>query len=136
MPRLSAWLVRAALLYLGAGFLFGALLLFNKGVPFLAALWRLLPVHQEWLLLGWTAQLTLGLAYWILPRFEARRQREHWAAAAGLLLNAGVWTVSAAAWFSLPGGWLLAGRLLEAAAVLAFAWHAWPRVKPAWKPGR
>lgn len=126
--------MRAALSYLAVGFTLGALLLFNKGTPVLPGLWRLLPIHQEFVLLGWLAQLAIGVAYWILPRFDSRRRREAWAAAAGLLLNAGVWTVAVAAGLGLGGGWLLAGRLTEAAAAAAFAWHAWPRVKPAWRP--
>lgn len=130
MPRLSAWLVRAALLYLAAGFLLGALLLLNKGLPVAAGLWRWLPVHIEFLLMGWTAQLALGVAYWILPRFHSERRREGWAVLAGALLNAGVWLVSAAALLGWGGPWLTAGRVLELSAVLAFGWHAWPRVKP------
>ncbi|MBL8056290.1 MAG: hypothetical protein JNK29_06300 [Anaerolineales bacterium] len=130
MPRLSAWLVRIALAYLAAGFLLGALLLLNKGLPFSGGLWRWLPVHIEFLLLGWTAQFALGVAYWILPRFHSERRREAWAALAGGLLNAGLLLVCAASLLGWGGAWLTAGRLLEAGAALAFAWHAWPRVKP------
>jgi len=39
MPRLSVYLIRTALLYLAAGFTFGGLMLFNKGLPFAPALW-------------------------------------------------------------------------------------------------
>ena len=49
MPRLSRWFIRCALIYLALGFTFGALMLFNKGVPFYPALWRLLPTHVEFL---------------------------------------------------------------------------------------
>lgn len=59
--------------YLVLGFTLGLLLLVNKGVPIHPALWRLLPAHAEFLLLGWTLQLALGVAYWILPRFGTRR---------------------------------------------------------------
>jgi len=130
VPRLSAWLVRAALLYLAGGFLLGALLLVNKGLPFDGRAWRWLPVHVELLVMGWTLQLALGVAYWILPRFQTRRRREGWAAAAGALLNLGVWCVSLGSLLALPGWVTLAGRGAEALAALAFAWHAWPRIKP------
>jgi hypothetical protein len=69
VPRLSCWFIRASLLYLAVGFTLGALLLVHKGIPLHPALWRMLPPHLECLLLGWTLQLALGVAFWILPRF-------------------------------------------------------------------
>ena len=39
------------------------------------ALWRLLPAHIELLLLGWTLNLALGMAYWILPRYKTGAPR-------------------------------------------------------------
>jgi hypothetical protein len=92
MTRLSAWTVRAALLYLGAGFLIGAVMLFEKGVPLQLAALRLLPMHVEFVLIGWTLQLAMGVAFWILPRFSREprygNQRYGWIAVA--LLNMGV----------------------------------------------
>ena len=70
MTRLSVWTVRTALLYLGAGFLIGALMLTQKGLPFDPALLRMLPMHIEFVLIGWTLQLAMGIAFWILPRFS------------------------------------------------------------------
>ena len=91
MPRLSVWFIRAALLYLIAGFTFGALMLANKGLSFSPLLWRLLPIHVEVLLMGWIAQLALGVAYWILPRFRQARGNTQAAWAAFILLNTGIW---------------------------------------------
>lgn len=133
MPRLSVWFVRTALAQLIAGFTLGALLLINKGVPLHPALWRLLPAHIELLLLGWTLNLALGVAYWILPRFKAGAARGSegpvWAAYA--LLNTGVGLACAAPW--LPDraglGLLVIGRAAEAVAAALFAWHALPRLK-------
>lgn len=90
MPRLSIWFIRAALIYLAVGFTFGALLLANKGFPISPQLWRLLPAHIELLLVGWTLQLAMGVAFWILPRIRATRGvvRPAWAAFA--LLNGGL----------------------------------------------
>ncbi len=130
MPRLSVWLIRAALFHLAAGFGLGALLLWNKGLPLSPSLGRWLPVHIEVVLFGWLAQLALGVAYWILPRFHTERRRAGWAAAAFVLLNVGVWTVGLAAGLGWPAAVSAFGRGLEALAFLAFAWHAWPRVKP------
>jgi hypothetical protein len=133
MPRLSRLFVRAALLYLALGFTFGALLLAHKGVPLHPALWSLLPAHIEFVLVGWMVQLALGVAFWILPRFarEPKRGDERPAWVAFILLNLGIWAVSFVP--LLDGfGWLgPAGRAAQAAGVLAFAFYAWARVKPA-----
>jgi hypothetical protein len=132
MPRLSVWTLRLALMYLLAGFTLGALILANKGLGFDAALWNLLPAHVDFLLLGWTVQLVIGVAFWILPRFSKapRRGNENLAWTAVILLNAGIWIdcvgplVLHISYLSLLGR----GLLILAAAV--FAVHAWPRVKP------
>src|SRR5574338_531253 len=123
MPRLSVWTLRAALLYLMTGFTFGALMLANKGIPFWPALWSLLPVHTEFLLVGWMAQLALGMAFWILPRFPGgSRGNEKLALAAIVLLNIGL--LLAALQVANPLALPLA-RLCEAGAGLLFALHAW-----------
>ncbi len=131
MPRLSRWFIRAALLYLAVGFTFGALLLGNKGYPFAPWLWRLLPSHIEFMVIGWTMQLILGVGFWILPRFRGERGRMAPAWTAFALLNAGVLLAALA---PLLGGssWLVTvGRAAEAGAAASFAIHAWPRIKAA-----
>jgi hypothetical protein len=130
MPRLSVFFVRTALLYLALGFTLGAILLWNKGVPLHPAVWRLLPAHIECLLMGWTVQLALGVAYWILPRWQSARGDVRPAWTAFLLLNVGIWLVVIPPWLGWAGGLIAVGRGLEAAAAAAFAVHAWPRVKP------
>ncbi|MBE2237603.1 MAG: hypothetical protein IAE81_07440 [Caldilineaceae bacterium] len=130
MPRLSVWFARAALSYLTLGFTFGALMLANKGIPLHPLLWRLLPAHIEFLLFGWTVQLAFGVAFWILPRWQTQRGDLRPAWAAFILLNGGIWLVVLAGWSNGSAWWLAVGRLLEAAAMAAFALHAWPRVKP------
>ena len=132
MPSLSCWCIRASLVHLAAGFTLGALLLFHKGVPWYPAAWQLLPPHIEFLLLGWTLQLAMGVAFWILPRDLHRpgRGNEALAWVAFALINAGVLMAGL--------GWMLGaqplfpflGRLAEAAAAVAFALHAWLRIKP------
>jgi hypothetical protein len=127
------WFVRAALLHLAGGFTVGAALLFHKGVPLHPALWRLLPAHIELLLLGWTLNLALGVAYWILPRYKLGPPRgSEWPAwTAFALLNLGVLAVVLAPWLSPLGPALaLAGRAAEALAAMVFAAHVLPRVKP------
>jgi hypothetical protein len=130
VPRLSCWFVRAALIYLALGFTLGSLLLFHKGVPLHPLVWRLLPAHIEFLLLGWTAQLALGVAFWILPRFGGSRGDERPAWAAFVLINAGVWLAGAGAGLAAPGVIPFLGRAAEVGAAVAFAVHAWPRIRP------
>lgn len=131
MPRLSCWFIRTALLYLVAGFTVGAVLLFHKGVPLSPWMWRLLPAHIEFLLLGWTLQLALGVAFWILPRYLHGPGRGNETAAwlAFGLLNVGVLMVGLGWTLGLPSYLPLLGRIAEALAAIAFAVHAWSRVK-------
>jgi hypothetical protein len=131
VPRLSVIAIRAALVYLLAGFTLGALLLANKGIPFAVWVWGLLPAHIEFLFVGWTTQLALGMAFWILPRFTGgSRGNEKLAAWAIAFLNLGILLVAAqSAW---PGVKILplAGRAAEIGAAVLFALHAWKRVRP------
>jgi heme/copper-type cytochrome/quinol oxidase subunit 1 len=131
MPRLSIWTIRAALIYFGIGFTFGGFMLFNKGKPIDPSLWRLLPIHVEFVLIGWTMQLTMGVAFWILPRLrrEERYGNISLARIAFILLNGGICTVAAGEWFENLTRLILVGRGMEFAAVLAFAVYIWPRVK-------
>ena len=131
MPRLSVWMIRAALLHLGVGFSLGALLLANKGLPYSSLIWSLLPVHIECVLIGWTFQLALGVAFWILPRFlhGPPRGDERPVLLAFGLLNFGVFLVGLGQAVGLQATWPLVGRALEGLAAALFAWHAWPRIK-------
>ena len=131
MTRLSVWTVRAALIYLGVGFLIGALMLAQKGVPIDSNLLRLLPLHIELLLFGWTLQLGMGIAFWILPRFshEPRYGNQRFGWLAFVLINLGVIVAGAGQWLSLPTAIIVFGRAAELLAVVFFALHAWPRVR-------
>lgn len=130
MPRLSRWFIRAALLYLALGATIGGLILAHKGIPFYPLAWRLLPLHIEFLLFGWTVQLVMGVGFWIFPRFLQSRGNEKPAWLAFGLLNLGVWLAGAGPTIGAPPVMLLLGRLAEAGAVAAFALHVWPRIKP------
>ena len=130
MPKLSCWFIKAALLHLAVGVTFGGLILAHKGLPLHPLLWRLLPLHIEFLLFGWFAQLALGVGFWIFPRFWRSRGDERPAWAAFGLLNGGVLLAGLAPLLSLPVWAIFAGRLAEAGAAVAFALLAWPRIKP------
>lgn len=131
MPSLSALTIRLALLHLAAGLTIGALMLANKGVSFAPALWRWLPAHAEFVLIGWTAQLALGVAHWIIPRFRGGDfGRLRLAQLSIASLNAGVLLVAFTPIFALPPATVFAGRLLEVIAVICFCLYIWPRVRP------
>jgi hypothetical protein len=130
VPRLSCWFVRASLIYLVIGFTLGGLLLFHKGVALYGMLWRALSAHIELLLVGWTLQLAMGVAFWILPRMGGRRGNENLVWLAFVSLNVGVLCVGLGTPSRAPTAIRLVGRLAEGVAVVAFAAHAWERVKP------
>lgn len=68
MPPLAVAFVRTALGYLLAGTILGGWLLVDKAVHATPWIWALCPLHVDWLFMGWTLQLALGVASWILPR--------------------------------------------------------------------
>lgn len=128
--------IRTALGYLVAGFALGGLLLSN-------AAWRVfprailaLPLHVEWLFLGWVLQLAMGVAFWIAPRHGGVRRREWLGWLSYGLLNAGLLgsatahiARAAAARRTLP--WMFdVEAVAVSSAVLAFVIHLWPRVRP------
>jgi cbb3-type cytochrome oxidase subunit 1 len=131
VTRLSVWPVRTAMLYLGVGFLIGALMLFEKGARIDPSWLRLLPLHVEFVLIGWTLQLAMGMAFWILPRFcrgaAHGNQTLGWMAYG--LLNIGALSVGIGLWLNVPPIVPLIGRLAELLAAISFMLHVWPRIK-------
>ena len=129
MPRLSVWFIRASLIYLLLGFFFGALILAQKGISFHPSVWNLFPLHVEFLLVGWLIQLTMGVAFWIVPRFSSGSSRGPvglvWLSFA--LLNAGILAAALQFWF--PNA-LLIGRIAEVCAGIFFLIGSWRRIKP------
>jgi len=127
MPVLARWYVRTSLFYLALGTLLGAIILWGKGAPIVGA-WTLLAPHIALVMWGWLLLLTLGVAYWILPRWGQERRRVWLAVSAYVFLNAALWLVGLAPW--LNAAWPnAAGGVLQSLGCLAFALHAWPRVR-------
>ena len=127
MHPLTRLICRTAVVYLAAGAVVGGLLLTAKALAICPGLWRLRPVHSEWLAVGWMAQLAMGVAYWIFPR-RGSPPREGWMRAAYALLNAGLVLMTAgtlAEWNAL----VIAGRVAEVGAALAFVYAVGPRVR-------
>ncbi len=150
MPRVSVFMIRAALLWWGIGFTFGGLVLANKGLPVHSSLWLLRASHIWILLIGWLVQFSAGVAAWIMPRLvhpgvvtgsgDRGDLRLLWVCCAGL--NAGVVLMA----LHGPLVWLGAGeapglRWMPALAgaswliaVLAFVANIWQRVRPVIEP--
>jgi hypothetical protein len=130
MPLLTRLYLRTALIYLTIGATFGGLILWGKGSGGSAASWwTLLAAHVSLMTWGWLLLLTLGVAYWILPRSGTERPHSWLVVIAYICLNAALLIAAAAAWLSVAWTSSIAG-LLQLLAALAFALHAWPRVRP------
>ena len=139
MPLLSRMMIRIAFLNLWVGFGIATLILSYKGHPelFPAYTWQWIPAHVNLLLIGWMVQLALGVAYWILPRLYmqgSERGRIRFAVTAPILINTGVWlhviTALIAPWNNDMMTLLPAGLFLQLLGVIAFAIHAYPRIRP------
>jgi heme/copper-type cytochrome/quinol oxidase subunit 1 len=128
MPAWSVRFQRAAFAWLLLGAGAGALMLAARGLGWGLPYGATMAFHADVMLFGWMTQFTMGTAYWMLPKHATGPERGHDVpiATAWLLMNAGV----LAAALGPAGPWLLAGRLAELAAVLAFATNALPRIKP------
>ncbi len=128
MPKLSVWAIRLSLIYLVAGWSVGAGLMLNRAWGWSAQLWTLLPIHAALVTFGWIFLLVIGVAYRMLPKFSAKRGRPVAAWTSVAAVNVGVWWVAAGIVFTwaVP----LVAAICWLVAALAFAWHAWPRVKP------
>ena len=124
-------LVRSALCWLAAGVTMGALLFSAKAVPMPAGVFRLFPLHAEALLIGWMVQLAMGVAWWILPKYSKLPERGPGAPiwTAWGLLNVGVLLAGIGRSVGATEFVVLAGRIAELFAAVAFAAAAWPRVK-------
>ena len=138
MPRLSRWLIRAALIYLLIGFLLGGLLLSAKAGVVDSRIWIWLLPHADILVAGWLLQLAMGMAFWILPRIrEAGRGRVVLAWTAFTLLNVGLVAGAGLAllqywfpWLTISAQVFSIGVLLQGLALIVFAVYAWQRVLP------
>lgn len=119
------------MVYLLVGFALGALMLAQVGISYYPAIIAALPVHMEFLLMGWLVQLAMGVAFWIFPRFglglPRSRGNEMLIWVSFLLLNAGILVVALELW--IPVAFLI-GRVLEVSAVIIYAFGLWRRVKP------
>ncbi|WP_428234833.1 cbb3-type cytochrome c oxidase subunit I [Gracilimonas sp.] len=126
----SRLLIKSSLICLIVGAFLGALMLINKALNIDPEIWGLLPVHIELMIFGWIIQFTLGVAYWILPRYlkgEARGNR-FLAYLMVLLFNLGIWLMVFAE-LTEAGDYIhLVARGLEFSAVVLFISLHWKRI--------
>lgn len=133
MPPLSRWYIKAAMMYLVAGLLVGALQPLHLSRLFDAAG----PAYVHLLVVGWITQMIFGVAYWMFPKDTAELPRGNNAIAvativllnAGLLLRVVVEPMRAWRPDSIAGWWLAVAGLAQALAGMGFALNTWPRVK-------
>ena len=137
MPTLSRCFLRGGFLCLALGLLPGGIILLQKGTGWLPFAWVLFPAHTYLVVIGGISQCTLGVCYWIFPRFGGGTSRGNttlaWLSYA--TLNAAIGLVV----FHLPiqvffGGTAanlaFAGAgILQSLAALAFVLHIWPRIR-------
>ncbi|SMO47863.1 cbb3-type cytochrome c oxidase subunit I [Fodinibius sediminis] len=129
MPTVSRWMIRASLVYLLAGFIIGAAILISKAYPSYSSVWSLLPIHIEMSIFGWIIQLTMGTAYWILPRYlkGTARGNPTTARIMVIIFNAGILVNVFSFMNILPSTAIVLGRLLEVLAVILFIALHWQR---------
>jgi hypothetical protein len=134
VPRVTRWLIRAAMLYLVAALVLGIVMQLPAAarLPVMRGLW---PTYLHLLVVGWLTQLIFGVAYWMFPRYSAElpRGREPlgWATFASLNLGL-ILRAVAEPWHAVTGrggALLVASAGLQALAAIAFAANTWPRVK-------
>jgi heme/copper-type cytochrome/quinol oxidase subunit 1 len=108
----------------------GASMLVHKAYPLHPAIWALLPIHIELLVIGWIVQFTMGTAYWILPRYlkDSSRGNTRMARLMVLLLNIGIIVVILDRLMISTLPLALIGRILEVGAVLLFIGLHWQRI--------
>lgn len=140
MDPLSSFMLRASLLWLLAGVVFGGLMLTDRALPGQWVLW-MAPSHAHMLFVGWFLQFVVGVAYWLLPRKRTPArplgyaERAAWLAA--IALNLGLIMRVLAEPMERTGQGssatltlLAASALFQVSAALTFAAQLWPRVGP------
>ncbi len=137
MPTITRYFIKAALLYLVAALLIGALVLLQPLLHLPDALAAFSPVYFHLLMVGWVTQLIMGVAYWMFPKQSKERQRgAEWIGWTVLaLLNAGLLLRLIAEPLQAlrpdwNAGWLLAvSAVAQLVAGWAFVANTWTRVK-------
>jgi hypothetical protein len=131
MPFLSVMFIVAAIVQFALGALLGAIVMIGRALGYYPAVSWLLPLHIEFMLIGWAVQLAMGVAYWVLPRHRSGPERgdDRVTMLAFGLVNAGV-LLAGLAGVAAFSRWAPLGHGLEILGGLAFGanmWHRLPR---------
>jgi hypothetical protein len=129
MHPLTCWFVRASLFYSLPGITMDALIPTQKGLSHDPSVWTLFPLHLGFLLIGWFAELAMGVAFSIMPRFNTGSPRRNVSlfSISFVLIKTGLIIGTSQRWFS-PA--ILVGRIFEIGAGIVFVVGSWRRVKP------
>ena len=127
MARLSAWFLKASLIYLLLGATLGVSLAWAPAREWLYQVpARYNQAHVHLNLTGFVAMMIYGVAYHALPRFVGRQLHSYRLGWAHFwLANAG--TVGMVTGFLWPGDNLVLplGGLVQAVGMAVFAWNLW-----------
>lgn len=142
MPTLSRWAAKAALIYLIAGMVTGALYWANTAWSIWAPLGALNPIYIHLLVVGWLTQLIFAVLYWMFPIISKENLRGdvRLAWAVFVLLNTGlILRAIGEPWRGLaPNGLngilLVVSSILQVLAAYLFVVVSWPRIRE--KAGR
>lgn len=134
MPLGARIAIRSALVWLLAGSSAGLIFVIARSTesPYLAA--RALQAHVPAMLIGWFAQFVLGVAFWMLPKFNRADPRfprgDERPFVGGILgLNGALALWIAAATLGGPATLANTGAALVVLGVATCASRLWPRVK-------
>ena len=141
MPPLVRLYVRTAFVYFVAGFLLLALMALDGWLSIGRWFGAVYLSQLHLLVVGWITQLSIGVAYWMFPRFLQEvdprpRGSDTLAWGVYICLNAGlVLRLAAEPFYRMSGqSWLAAlvalSGVLQAAAAVGFGLLIWARIRP------
>ncbi len=141
MPPLVRLYIRTAFVYFVAGFLLLALMALDGWLNIGRWFGAVYLSQLHLLVVGWITQLSIGVAYWMFPRFLKEidprpRGSDTLAWAVYICLNAGlVLRLAAEPFYRMTGqSWLAAvvalSGVLQAAAAVGFGLLIWARIRP------
>lgn len=140
MPPIARIFVRTAFVYFIVAFLLGALMMLDRWLSFSRWLKVVYLSQLHLLMVGWITQLSLGVAYWIFPRFLKEqdprpRGADNLAWAVLICLNTGLVLRFIVEPFYLMGprpwlaGLMALSGLLQALAAVGFGLLIWGRIR-------
>lgn len=140
MPPIARAYVKTAFAYLIVAFLLGALMMLDRWLNISRWLKVVYASQLHLLVVGWITQLTIGVAYWMFPRFLKEHDprprgsdRLAWGVLGclnlGLLLRFGVEPFSLLAPSPGLNALLALSATLQAAAIIGFGLLIWGRIR-------